>query len=359
MSTRVISAVAVLVVAAAAGGMQRASAAESSSPAVRIEAIRYGGHEQTITLTGEVAARVQTDLSFRVGGRITGWFVDVGAQVKAGQLLATLDPEEQRADVEAAEASVRAAEAQLKLARTSFERQQSLLREGIATRRDLDEAETALRTAEGSLEATIAQRETAADVLSYTELRAPSDGIITVRNAESGQVAQAAQPMFTLADLGPRDAIFDVYESLFFQRPSAAAIEIMLVSDPEVRTTGEVREVSPTIDPANGTVRVKIGMRRTPLQMTLGSSVVGVGRIAAKRVAVVPWDAVSGVGNQPALWVVKPDDNTVELRPVEVSSFESGVALVASGVEDGERFVAAGTKLLRPGQVVGEREETK
>lgn len=326
--------------------------ADGAARPVRIASVHFEEREQTITVTGEVIARVETDLSFRVGGRITGWFVDVGGSVREGQVLARLDPEEQKADVEAAEAGVRAAEAQLKLARANFDRQKSLLNDGISTRRDFDDAETALRTAESAREAAIAQRETAKEVLSYTELRAPADGIVTARLAEAGQVAQAAQTMFTIADTGPRDAVFDVYESLFFAQPAEDGVVVSLLSDDRVRTTGKVREVSPTIDAQTGTVRVKIAMDRTPPEMTLGSSVVGVGSLAPRRVAVVPWQALSGIDGKPALWIVDKAAGTVSLRAVEVAAFETGSALVSGGVEEGETFVADGTKLLRPGQKV-------
>ncbi|WP_234186530.1 efflux RND transporter periplasmic adaptor subunit [Shinella sp. NM-101] len=319
---------------------------------VRTAPVHFEEREQTVTITGEVVARVETDLSFRVGGRITGWFVDVGDAVKEGQVMARLDPEEQRADVEAAEAGVRAAEAQLKLARANFDRQKSLLNDGISTRRDFDDAETALRTAESAREASIAQRDTAKEVLSYTELRAPADGIVTARLAEAGQVAQAAQVMFTIADNGARDAVFNVYESLFFAQPSKDGVIVTLLSDDRVRTTGHVREVSPTIDTQTGTVRVKVAMDRTPPEMTLGASVVGVGALAPRRVALVPWQALSGIGSTPALWVVDKANSTVSLRPVEVLSFETGSAMVSGGIEEGEIYVADGTKLLRPGQTV-------
>ena len=330
--------------------------ADGMARPVHIAPVHFEEREQSITITGEVVARVETDLSFRVGGRITGWFVDVGGAVAEGQVLARLDPEEQKADVEAAEAGVRAAEAQLKLARANFDRLKSLLNDGISTRRDYDDAETALRTAESAREAAIAQRDTAKEVLSYTELRAPSDGIVTARLAETGQVAQAAQTMFTIADNGPRDAVFSVYESLFFAEPAKEGVTVTLLSDEKVRATGHVREVSPTIDAQTGTVRIKIAMDRTPPEMTLGASVVGVGALAPRRVAVVPWQALSSVGGKPALWIVDKADSTVSLRPVDVLSFETGTALVSGGVEEGETYVADGTKLLRPGQTVSASE---
>ncbi len=339
---------------AGSGGLP-ALAAEA--PKVIVQTVKYVEHKQSVAFTGEVVARLQTNLSFRIGGQIKNRFVDVGDKVTAGQLLASLDPEEQKADLEAAQANVRAAQAQVKLAQSGLDRQRALFEQGVLTRQDYEKAETAMRTAQGSLDAATAQRETAESIVSYTELRAPSDGVITSRIAESGQVAQAAQPMFTIADNGPRDAVFNVYESLFFQKPERTDISISLVADPAIKTTGQVREVSPTIDPATGTVRVKVAMDRTPAEMMLGASVVGLGQIAAVRVAVVPWTAMSGIGQQPALWVVDPKDNSVSLRPVEIASFESGIALVSGGVEPGETFVLEGTKLLRPGQIVDPQQD--
>lgn len=324
---------------------------------VHVAPIHFEEREQTVSITGEVTARVESDLSFRVGGRITGWFVDVGDAVRAGQVLARIDPEEQKADVEAAEAGVQAAEAQLKLARANFDRQKSLLDDGISTQRDFDDAEAALRTAEGARETAIAQRDTAKDVLSYTELRAPADGIVTARLAEAGQVVQAAQTMFSVADNGPRDAVFNVYESLFFEQPSKHSVQVTLLSDDRVQTTGNVREVSPTIDTQTGTVRVKVAMDRTPPEMTLGASVLGVGTLAPRRVVVVPWQALAESDGKPALWIVDKADNTVKLRPVEIFSFETGSALVSGGVEEGETYVTDGTKLLRPGQTITVTEE--
>lgn len=134
--------------------------------------------------------------------------------------------------------------------------------------------------------------------------------------------------MFTIADNGPRDAVFNVYESLFFARPSTEGRIVMLLSDDRVRTTGRVREVSPTIDTETGTVRVKIAMDRTPPEMTLGASVVGVGAPAPRRVASCRGSgALSGVdGCKPAPWIVDKANNTAGLRPVEVLSFETGTA---------------------------------
>ena len=168
--------------------------------------------QASVTLTGEVRARFRADLSFRVSGRAIARFVDVGSHVEAGQLLARLDPAEQRADVDAATASVASAEAQLRVAMVTFERQKSLITSGATTRVLYDHAEEGLRSAESALEAAKAQLGTAKDAFAYTELRAGAAGVITARNLEVGQVVQVAQPAFSLAQDGEREALFDVDE---------------------------------------------------------------------------------------------------------------------------------------------------
>ncbi|WP_349435387.1 efflux RND transporter periplasmic adaptor subunit [Pararhizobium sp. A13] len=325
---------------------------EKTTATVRATTATFVEHRQTIALTGEVVAHVQANLAFRVSGQISEWTADVGSHVTVGEVLARLDPQEQKADVEASEASVRAAEAQVRQTSAVLERQTALLRQGFTTRRDFDLAQTAERTAKGALDAARAQLATARNALTYTELRAEADGVVTVRNAETGQVVQAAQTMYTVAQDGARDAIFDVYESLLFARPAEPKIQLALISDPSVKTTGTISEVSPTIDAATGTVRVKIAIDDTPDRMTLGSSVIGQADSQPVKVVILPWTALSALEGKPAVWVVDPKDSTVSLRAVTINSYETGRVLIASGIEEGEQVVIDGTKMLRPGLVV-------
>ncbi|MCV9961541.1 efflux RND transporter periplasmic adaptor subunit [Pararhizobium sp. BT-229] len=325
---------------------------EKPKTTVRVEKADFVDHRQMVTLTGEVVAHVQTNLSFRVSGQITEWHVDVGSHVTVGEVLARIDPSEQKADVEASEAAVRAAEARVKQASSAFERQRLLLSRNSTTQETFDLAETTLRTAQGSLDSAKAQLGTARDALSYTELRADADGIVTVRNAEAGQVVQAAQTMFTVARDGPRDAIFDVYESLLFQRPAEPKIGLALVSDPSVKTEGSVREISPSVDTVTGTVRVKIAMDSTPERMTLGAPVIGFASSQPVKLVILPWTSLSALDGKPAVWVVDQKDSTVNLKPVTVASYETGRVLISDGIAKGDTVVIDGGKMLRPGQVV-------
>jgi multidrug efflux pump subunit AcrA (membrane-fusion protein) len=197
------------------------SAMSAKAPAfVRVEIVRPQDHQVSITLTGEVRARLRADLAFRVSGRVLERLVDVGAHVNAGDVLARLDPATQQADVDAATAAVVSAEAQLRVAKATFDRQNQLLASGFTTRVLFDQAQQTLRTAEGSLEAAKAQLGTAKDALGYTELRADAAGVISARSLEVGQVLEAAQAAFTLAHDGDRDALWARFSRCYFCRRS-------------------------------------------------------------------------------------------------------------------------------------------
>jgi RND family efflux transporter MFP subunit len=327
-------------------------AAPKAPPLVRTQVVAFSDYAPALALTGDIKARVQTSLSFRVSGRIRERLVDVGARVAPDQVLARIDPKEQTADVVSAEATLESAEARVRQTAAAFERQKALIKNGFTTRRDYDQAEEALRTAEGSLESAKAQLGTARDALSYTELRAGAAGVITARSAEVGQVAQAGQTMFTLAQDGPRDAVFYVYEAAFLQHPSAPTVRLALVSDPNVTATGTIREISPSTDTKSGTVRVKVAIDDPPPGFTLGALVSGSATTKARQVVVLPWTALSTLAGKPAVWVVDRSSLAASLKPVVVAAYETETVVIEGGLEPGERVVTAGAKLLRPSQIV-------
>jgi RND family efflux transporter MFP subunit len=319
---------------------------------VRTEIVQQRDRQTSVTLTGEIQARSRADLSFRVSGRVLARLVDVGAHVNAGDILARLDPAEQQADLDAATAAEVATESQLQVARTNFDRQNILRAQRFTTQVAFDQAQEALRSAESSLETAKAQLGTAKDALGYTELRATGAGVITARSLEVGQVIQAAQPVFTLAQDGDRDAIFDVYESLFFGGYEGDKISLTLVSDPNVRATGYVREVSPAVDPKSSTVRVKVAIQNPPAAMTLGGAIAGTVRSKPIAQIMVPWTALMSLGSKPAVWIVDPVTKTASLRGVEIGAYEAEAVVIERGLEAGERVVVDGGKVLSSGQPV-------
>ena len=313
--------------------------------------MRLQDQQSSATLTGEVQTRINTDLSFRVSGRVITRLVDVGAHVNAGDVLARIDPTEQQADLDAATAAVAAAESQVRVAASTFERQKTLISNGFTTRAAFDQALAGLQTAEGSLAVAKAQLGRSKDALGDTELHASAAGVITARNLEVGQVVQSAQSAFTLAQDGDRDAVFDVYESIFFRQPDDKII-LTLLADRNVTAVGRVREVSPTIDPKKLTVRVKVAIENPPAAMTLGSAIAGTARWKPAKQIVLPWSALMAIGPAPAVWVVEPGTRTVSLKPVTVESYETGTVVIRGGLQPGERVVVDGGKLLSAGQSV-------
>ncbi|MBV9885075.1 MAG: efflux RND transporter periplasmic adaptor subunit, partial [Acidobacteria bacterium] len=211
---------------------------------VEVQRVALAVAARTMTLTGEIHAQVESDLGFRIDGRITERLVELGDHVAAGQILAKLDPHEQQAAVDAAESEVRAAEAKLRNEASNLERQKFLLARKANPPSEYDRAEESFHTAQSSLEAAKAQLGMARDAFVQTELRAGNAGTITARNAEIGQVVSAGQRVFVLAHDGPRDAVFNVNESVFGNQAidRNIPIQIELVSDPGIHTTGEVRE---------------------------------------------------------------------------------------------------------------------
>ncbi|HTO63467.1 MAG TPA: efflux RND transporter periplasmic adaptor subunit [Bradyrhizobium sp.] len=334
------------------GCTEHAAAPAPRAAIVRTELVQARGQQASVTLTGEVQPRFRADLSFRVSGRVTARFVEVGTHVEAGEVLALLDPAEQQADVDAATAALAAAESQLRVAQATFERQKSLMSSGFTTRPVYDQAQEGLRTAEGVLEAAKAQLGSANDALGHTALRAEAAGVITTRNLEIGQVVQAAQPVLALAQDGERDAVFEIYESALFADLDGRQISLALVSDPSVTASGYVREVSPAIDPKSSTIRVKVAIQDPPAAMTLGSAVAGTAKAKARPQIALPWTALTAAGSKPAVWTVDPRSGTASLKPVTVGGYEAGDVLINAGLEPGERVVVDGGKLLSVGQPV-------
>ena len=305
-----------------------------------------------ITLTGQIAARVQSDLAFRIEGRIASRNVEVGDHVAKGQLLAKLETTQQDADVSAAKAGVASATATLKEAESNFDRQSSLLKQGFTTRPNFDAAKQALDGARAGLDGAKAALGTAEDSLANTELRADGDGVVTARSAEVGQVVSVAQAVYTVARDGPRDAVFDVFEALPAKPPGDKRVEITLISNPSIKTIGIVREIAPTVDAARGTVRVKIGIDNPPPEMGLGSAVQGEGRFQPTDTVVLPWTAFFAEKGKPAVWIVDPASKQVSLRPVDVMGYRTGQLVLRDGLKAGELVVIRGGQLLRPGEVV-------
>jgi RND family efflux transporter MFP subunit len=308
--------------------------------------------ERELVLSGEVRARVQTELSFRVSGRVIERKGDVGQHVEADAILARLDPSEQQADLNSAQAGLAGAQASCRQAQATYDRQKSLLASGYTTQAAFDLADQTLRSAAGALDAAKAQVASAQDALSYTALVAGHAGVITARNIEVGQVAQAAQSAFAFAEDGPRDAVFALYETPFSHPPDSRMVDLALISDPEVVARGRIREVSPVIDPRNGTIQVKVQIDADQGKFPLGAAVSGRVLWRMANVVVLPWTALASDGAKPAVWTVDPESGRVSLRDVAIAVYEKEHVVLKDGLKPGELVVTEGGKFLRENQVV-------
>jgi RND family efflux transporter MFP subunit len=306
----------------------------------------------TVSLTGTIQAQNEVNLSFRIEGRMIERLVNVGDTVEPGQLIAILDPENERNALRSAQAAVSAAASKLTEARGNYDRQRQLLDGGWTTRAAYDAAVRARQTAQAEVDNAQAQASIAEDRLSYTKLLADSAGTVTERGAETGEVVRPGQMIVQLARKDGRDAVFDVPPQIKDQAPADPEITVMLTMDPSVAAIGRVREISPRADPVTGTFQIRVGLSDPPPQMRLGVTVTGQMHIDRGGGISIPATALTGSDGQPAVWIVDPATMTVALRNIEVGGFDQSRVLVERGVAPGDVVVTAGVQALRPGQKV-------
>lgn len=339
------------------GGCGDKKPEEKALPRVFVQQTMPTEYAASVTLTGDVQARVQTDLSFRVAGKIVERKVDVGDRVSARQVLARLDPQDLQTRVDSAQAQVAAEQARVKQSAAAFVRQQKLLPKGYTSQSEYDTAQAQLRSSQSALTAAQAQLANAREQLSYTALIAEAPGIITARQAEVGQVVQATEPIFSLAQDGERDAVFNIYESLLREPPSDPAIVISLLDNPAIKTTGTVREITPAVSAETGTVQVKVTLSELPEGMRLGSVVSATAKSAGKTAVELPWSALTKNLHDPAVWLVD-DAGKAQLHNVTVGRYLTGKVIISDGLKGGETVVTAGGQLLHPGVRVEIAENT-
>ncbi|MFN4277066.1 MAG: efflux RND transporter periplasmic adaptor subunit [Ferrovibrio sp.] len=352
--TRLLAFVSALALPAAVlGGCNEVAQTEPKQSAlVEVQAAEVVTLPASVTLTGAVAARVESDLGFRIAGRVAARYAEVGDRVRKGQLLAMLETTQQAADVSAARARLAGAQATLREAQATFQRQSALLSQGFTTRTRFDDAKQALDSAMANVDRSKAEFARTDDTLSNAELRATADGVITARNAEVGQVLEVAQKVYSLAKDGPRDAVFEVFETMLANPAANRRVELSLVTNPAIKAVGVVREIAPTVDVQKGTIRVKVEIDGAPAEMGLGTPISGVFPSSNHTTVVLPWTAFFADRGKPAVWVVDPQTHAVALKPVVAQSYRTGKLIVSAGLGENELVVTRGGQLLRPGEIV-------
>jgi len=303
---------------------------------------------------GEVKPRHESDLGFRVAGKVVARPVDVGTSVRRGAVLARLDEQDYRNKLRSAEADLLAARAVLIETQGAEARQRQLLTTGVTTRASYDAALRNLQSAEAKQIAARAAVDLAKDQLRYTELHAEFDGVVTAVGAEPGQIVDVGRMVVRLAEPSARDAVFTIAESRFAppapnERPN---IVVTLLSNPEVTAEGTVREISPVADPVTRTYQIKVALQDPPERMRFGASVVGRPKVAGETTVVLPGSVLFDKGSKPAVWVVDPAQGIVSLKPVEIARYETDRVFIGGGLAQGDIVVTAGVNRLRQNQKV-------
>src|SRR6266403_1820041 len=319
---------------------------------VRVTLARHALSGDTIRLTGQIQAKDQINLAFRIGGRLQERNVTVGDPVTPGQVVARIEPQDVQNALRSAEADLASAQAVLANAHATEGRQSELLSKGFATRVQYDQAEQGLKTAQAQVESAQAKLQNAWDNLAYTDLKSDVAGSVTTKGAEPGEVVAAGRMILQVARQGGRDAVINVPSQLIRQSPKDPEVTVALSDEPAVVATGHVREVAPQADAATGTYVVKIALDNPPDAMRLGATVVGQVKVHSEPVIQLPGTALTQSEGKPAVWVVDPEKKTVSLVPVTVGHYDTSSAVVSQGLKDGDLVVTAGVQALRPGQEV-------
>jgi RND family efflux transporter MFP subunit len=319
---------------------------------VRVTSAHHALSGDEISLTGQIQAKDQINLAFRIGGRLRERNVTVGDTVASGQVVARIEPQDFENALRSAEADLASAQAVLGNAQGTEGRQSTLLSKGFTTRAQYDQAEQQMKTAQAQVESAQAKLQNAKDNLAYTDLKSDVAGSVTAKGAEPGEVVAAGRMVLQVARQGGRDAVFNVPSQLIRQSPKDPEVTVALSDEPAVVATGHVREVAPQADAATGTYVVKIALDNPPDAMRLGATVVGRVKVHSEPVIQLPGTALTQSEGKPAVWVVDPVKKTVSLVPVTVGHYDTSWAVVSHGLKDGDLVVTAGVQALRPGQEV-------
>lgn len=338
--------------AAFAGCATEAAPAPAARPAV-VEKPKPADDAAVETYAGEVHARYESVLGFRIAGKLERRAVDVGARVRRGDVLAVLEPEDFHLQATRARAQVAAADADLALAQAELDRHVILLEKRYISRALYDARLNQRDAAKAQLESARAELAVAENQTGYSTLRADHDGVITAIAAEVGQVVAAGQPVVTLAQQGERDVLISVPESRVARFAPGQAVAIEIWAEDNARTTGRVREVAPEADSRTRTydVRVAIDPESTLAQLGMTARVFLLAPTDAAEL-LVPMTALHEKAGTPAVWVLDAETRQVRLAPVTVVEYgERGVTL-AAGLDPDAWIVTAGVHKLVEGQAV-------
>jgi RND family efflux transporter MFP subunit len=348
--TRILFPVLTLALAACTEGKSEVKDTPSLRP-VLARQVRYepAVHERSFVAT--VRPRVESDLGFRVAGKVAHRLVDVGETVKAGQVLATLDEADFRLQLEQAEAELSAAKGSQAQAQADLSRGEALLKDGWSTDANVERQRAAVDEVDGRVLRAQRAVSLARNALAYASLHTDTDGIVTATTIEPGQVVAAGQAAIRVARLNEKEAVAAIPEALVGLAQSQATVSLW--SDPDRGYAARLRELSPGADAATRTYQARFTIVDAGDDVRFGmTATVMLRDPAAGKIARVPLSAVLDEGRGPALFVVDRATGALQQTPIEVAGYEARDVLVRAGVADGDWIVALGTQKLDAAQKV-------
>jgi RND family efflux transporter MFP subunit len=318
---------------------------------VLVATAHYEAETPERSFVGTIRPRIESDLGFRVPGKVAKRLVEVGQRVDVGQPLATLDEVDLRLQAEQAEAELRAATGVLAQAAAAETRAKNLKVSGWTTDAQLDQAKATADEARARLNRAERSVELTKNSLSYATLEADARGVVTANLIEPGQVVASGQTAIRVARLAEKEAVVAIPETLV-DRAKTGTATVSLWSDPKKQYAARLREISPSADPATRTYLAKFSLPDVGDNVELGmTATLTLSDAETERVARLPLSALFRQGGDPSLYVVD-DKGEVTLRPVKVKAYESGAVVISGGVDEGAKIVALGVQKIDPSQKV-------
>jgi RND family efflux transporter MFP subunit len=337
------------------GGCGRSAADTAAVPEARpviAQTVSAAGRTATERYSGEVHARYEAPLAFRIDGKMTHRNVGIGDHVKAGQVLATLDPSDASMNAAGAQAAVAAATSQRDVARLQHDRIASLRERALVSASQLDQATDALKAAEAALQQARQQLGVRENQVKYATLTAEHDGVITTQDAEAGQVVAAGQRVFGLAWSDEREVYIAVPESRVAALRANPQLQVTLWAQPGRHYDGRLRELSAAADPQSRTFLAKVTIvdAGADVQLQMSADVAATSN-ATTQTFTLPASALFHIEARPAVWVVDEQSHLV-LREVGVASYVDDGVAIDRGLAAGERVVTRGVHTLHAGDAV-------
>ena len=337
----------------AAGCGKKAEPAHEEVRPVRSIVVGASSGSVGATYSGVVMARHESKLGFQTSGKIVARLVEVGAQVRRGQPLLRIDPEQQVLHVVAASADVDAAKSRVAQLRVEVQRTEQLLARQFASQAELDQNKLMLAEAESQMRSALARQQINVNQRGYTELVADRDGVVSAITAEAGQVVSAGQQIVTLAGDGEREVLVSIAESRVDELRRAKTLQVSLWSQPERRYTGTLRELAPDTDRVTRTYAARIAVKDADHALMLGMTAsVFAPDVDGHEAIRLPLTAIHAQQGRPNVWVVDPATQTVASRAVALGAAQNDAVIVNAGLRGGETVVTAGVHMLHAGQKV-------